>query len=135
MKGPKISVIAPVYNAAKYLPNCIKSLLLQTYDTLEIIAVNNGSTDNSLSILEEFANKDKRIKIVNHPHNQGLSITRNTGMKHATGEYVSFLDADDRVSLCLYEKFVKDIQKFNELTTQSLQYLNLKYKKRIICLN
>jgi len=49
MKGPKISVIAPVYNAAKYLPNCIKSLLLQTYDTLEIIAVNNGSTDNSLT--------------------------------------------------------------------------------------
>lgn len=132
MKEPKISVVVPVYNAAKYLPCCLKSLLLQTYGNIEIIAIDDCSTDNSLSILEEFANKDKRIKIIKQTHNQGQAVARNVGLKNVSGEYVSFIDSDDWISLCLYEKFVKDIQ--NTPQDIDIYYFNgfLFYEKTIM---
>ncbi len=107
---PKISVIVPVYNVAKYLPQCLDSLILQLYDNLEIICINDGSKDNSLDILNEYAQKDARIKVISQ-ENRGLSATRNRGVKEATGEWLTFIDSDDWVSLCLYQKFVDDINK------------------------
>ena len=90
----KFSVIIPVYNVEAYLSECLDSVLNQTFEDWEAICVNDGSTDSSYAILEEFASKDSRLKIVNQP-NGGLSAARNTGLKAAVGEYVLFLDSDD----------------------------------------
>lgn len=90
----KFSVIIPVYNVEAYLQACLDSVLNQTFEDWEAICVNDGSTDNSAAILEEYGHKDGRFKIVNQP-NGGLSAARNTGLKAATGEYVLFLDSDD----------------------------------------
>ena len=92
--APKMTVIIPVYNTAPYLYRCLNSVINQRLRELEILVVNDGSTDNSLQILEEFAGKDARIKIINQK-NQGPSVARNTGLECATGEYVTFLDSDD----------------------------------------
>lgn len=89
-----VSVIIPVYNVEKYLTKCLDSVVGQTYASLEIICVNDGSPDNSSAILDAYAEKDSRIKIINQK-NQGLSSARNTGIQSATGEYTVFLDSDD----------------------------------------
>lgn len=94
MSNKKISIIVPVYNVEKYLPKCLDSLVNQTYANIEIICVNDGSPDNSLQILEEYARKDERIKIINQ-QNQGVSVARNVGIDNATGDYILFVDADD----------------------------------------
>lgn len=105
---PKISIIVPVYNTAKYLPKCIDSLLNQTYDNFEIICINDGSTDNSLSLLEEYSKKDFRLKVFTQ-ENLGQGAARNYGLEIATGDYVSFIDSDDWVYLTLYQTFVDAI--------------------------
>ncbi len=98
----KLSVIIPVYNVENYLKRCLDSVINQTYKDLEIIVVNDGSTDSSLEIAREYAEEDKRIKIVNK-ENGGLSSSRNAGLDVATGEVVAFLDSDDWVELNAYE--------------------------------
>lgn len=102
----KLSIIVPVYNVAEYLKRCLNSLINQTLNEIEIICVNDGSTDNSLCILEKFAGLDKRIKIINQK-NKGLSGARNTGIKLVQGEYFGFLDSDDWVDLDYFEKLYK----------------------------
>lgn len=97
-----ISVIIPVYNAGKYLNSCIDSLLNQTYQDLEIILVNDGSTDGSKKILEEWRNRDSRIVII-HKENGGASTARNAGLDIAKGEYIGFVDADDTISPFYFE--------------------------------
>ena len=99
----KISVVVPVYNVEAYLERCLDSLINQTLSDIEIICVNDGSTDSSPEKLEEFAKKDSRIKIINQ-ENGGLSAARNTGIEAATGEYIGFVDSDDYVDLDFYEK-------------------------------
>lgn len=89
-----ISIIIPVYNAEKYINRCIKSIVNQSYQELEIIVVNDGSTDNSLSICETLAMQDNRIKVISQ-ENGGVSKARNTGLRLVKGEYVMFLDSDD----------------------------------------
>lgn len=89
-----ISIIIPVYNAEKYINRCIKSIVNQSYQELEIIVVNDGSTDNSLSICETLATQDNRIKVISQD-NGGVSKARNTGLRLTKGEYVMFLDSDD----------------------------------------
>jgi len=96
MSDALISIIIPVYNTEKYLRRCVDSVIDQSYKNLEIILVNDGSTDTSPEICKEFASQDDRIKVV-HQENGGLSAARNTGVKHATGEYISFIDSDDYV--------------------------------------
>lgn len=86
----------PIYNTAAYLPRCIESIVNQTYNDLQIILVNDGSTDNSGAIAEEWRAKDTRIEVY-HQANQGQSVARNTGLDHAKGEYISFVDADDYI--------------------------------------
>lgn len=89
-----ISIIVPVYNVEAYLPQCLDSLIHQTYQDLEIICVNDGSKDRSLEILKEYANKDRRIKLISR-ENKGISISRNEALDVAAGEYVMFVDSDD----------------------------------------
>ena len=92
--SPLISVIVPVYNVEKYLRKCLDSICGQTYHHLEILCINDGSTDGSAAILEEYAAKDTRIKVFTQP-NAGLSAARNTGLDHATGEWIAGVDSDD----------------------------------------
>lgn len=101
---PEISVIVPVYNVEQYLPQCLDSIINQTFKDIEIICINDGSTDNSGKILEQYAQKDDRIKII-HQENQGLSVARNNGMAQAIGEYVSFIDSDDFI----HPKFIETL--------------------------
>ena len=99
----KLSVIVPVYNTEKYLRKTLDSLVNQTFKDLEIIIVNDGSTDGSKKIIDEYEKKYKNIKAY-HLKNGGVSIARNTGIKKASGKYITFLDSDDYVDLDLYEK-------------------------------
>lgn len=99
----KVSIIVPVYNVEKYLRKCLNSLINQTLKEIEIICINDGSTDKSLEILEEYKNRDSRIILLNQ-ENSGQSITRNNGIKKATGEYLGFVDPDDWVDLDYYER-------------------------------
>lgn len=94
MIKPKVSVIMPVYNSEKFLKECIESVLNQTLKDIEVICVNDGSTDNSLQILEEFQKKDSRLIIINQKK-QYAGRARNNGIKYAKGKYLSFLDSDD----------------------------------------
>jgi len=89
-----ISIVIPVYNAGEYLKNCLESILNQTLKYFELIAVDDGSTDDSLKILEKYALCDKRIKLLKQMH-LGAGEARNKGLKSASGKYVMFLDADD----------------------------------------
>ena len=86
-----ISVIVPIYNVEKYLHQCLKSIINQTYKNLEIILVDDGSPDNCPKICDEYSRKDKRIKVI-HKENGGLSSARNAGLDVVTGEYISFID-------------------------------------------
>lgn len=112
-----ISVIIPVHNTQNYLNECLNSLRLQTYENLEFICINDGSTDKSLQILEKYRDSDKRFTIIDQ-QNLGASEARNKGIAYANGKYISFIDSDDRVSLSLYQKFINiekkpDIYMFN----------------------
>ena len=97
---PKISIIIPVYNADKYLEACLESIINQTMKDIEILCIDDGSTDNSPIILKKFANLDSRIKVLKQ-NNLGAAVARNKGIKIASGEYLLFLDADDYFDLRL----------------------------------
>lgn len=105
---PKISVIVPVYNVEKYLPHCLDSIINQSYTNLEIIVIDDGSSDNCPEICDKYAEKDRRI-IVIHKRNGGLSDARNTGIESATGEYLAFVDGDDYIAVNMYEILEKRI--------------------------
>lgn len=97
-----ISILVPVYNVEKYLPQCLESIIKQTYKDLEIILVDDGSTDKSGEICDEYAQKDLRIRVI-HQQNKGRSMARNTGIKASTGEYVLFVDSDDWIEKDMVE--------------------------------
>lgn len=97
-KTDLISFVIPVYNVEKYLKECMKSLINQTYSNYEIVVVDDCSTDASLSIAETFSKLDKRIRIVRHDRNRGLAAARNTGIESARGKYIAFVDSDDFVA-------------------------------------
>ena len=103
---PKVSVIIPVYNVEEYLRECLDSVVNQTLKDIEIICVNDGSTDNSLAILEEYAAKDERLRVFTQ-ENQGQSVARNLAMEKARGEYIGFVDSDDWIDLDFYEKLYR----------------------------
>jgi len=109
MKQPVISVIVPVYNVQDYLAQCLDSILSQTFSDFELICVNDGSTDNSRAVLEEYRKRDARIKIVDK-ENGGLSSARNAGMEAAQGEFYSFIDSDDWADKTMLEKLYNKIQ-------------------------
>lgn len=111
-KSPLVTVIVPVYNTAPYLKECLSSICNQTYRNLEIIAVDDGSTDGSSELLDEIAGKDTRIKVV-HKENGGVSSARNKGLALAHGEYISFVDSDDTLELDMYEMLASKAEQYN----------------------
>lgn len=119
----KISVIVPVYKVEKYLERCIESILNQTYKNLEIILVDDGSPDKCGEICDEYAKKDKRIKVL-HKENGGLSSARNEGIKVATGEFVTFVDSDDYLNKDMYKILYENI----ENTQSDVSACNLFYE-------
>ena len=112
MKKIKISVIVPVYNAEKYLSDCIDSILNQTLKEIELILINDGSTDNSLQICREKASKDSRVKIINKK-NEGQGYARNIGIDRAKGEFITFVDSDDYIDKEAYEKMYELCKKYH----------------------
>lgn len=106
----KVSLIIPVYNSEKYLAKCLKSACNQTYRNMEIICVDDGSTDASGRIVDEFAARDARIVAI-HQKNQGESAARNRGLQIASGEYIGFMDCDDWIESDMYESLVTELEK------------------------
>lgn len=109
---PLISVIVPIYNTQGFIPRCLDSILNQSYVNMEIILVNDGSTDDSLFVCEEFAAKDKRIQIISQP-NQGIIAAKRAGIKLSRGEYVMFVDSDDWIEPELLEAMVRRIREYD----------------------
>lgn len=113
-----ISVIVPVYNVVEYLPRCVDSIRRQTYRNLEIILVDDGSTDNSGALAEKFAMEDKRIRVF-HKENGGSSSARNLGIQKARGQYIGFVDSDDYISEEMYERLLAVALQENLLMVQT----------------
>lgn len=135
---PIVSVIIPVYNVKSYLNQCLDSVLAQTLQDIEVICVNDSSTDGSLSVLEEYAQKDKRVKVVTQP-NGGAGAARNNGLSLATGKYLSFLDSDDFFEPDMlelaYKKAEEDradfvVFKSDQYYTDKKQYVDVSWSLR-----
>lgn len=145
----RVSIIIPVYNVESYLSKCMESIVSQTFKDIEIICVNDGSTDNSAEILKDYAQKDNRIKVITQK-NQGQFSARHTGLKNSTGKYILFIDSDDWIDKTLVEKTLKCIEKYNTDVVifgaysvkdnkiskgmYSVEKINQKYKERILTL-
>lgn len=142
MENVKISIIVSVFNTEKYLRECLNSLVNQTFKSVEIICVDDGSTDNSPEILEEFKAKDKRIKVI-HQENFGPSVARNNALKIAQGDYIGFVDSDDWVDLDFFEKLYNAAKKNNADIAagdfyrrgKKIKSQKLKYKKEEVFIN
>lgn len=109
---PKVSVVVPVYNSEKYLPQCLDSIINQTYKDLEIICVNDGSKDNSWEILTAYKKKYPQFVLIDKP-NGGVSSARNSGLRAATGKYVQFMDSDDLIHSGTIKNLVEEAEAFN----------------------
>lgn len=118
-----ISVVIPIYNSEKFLSRAIESVVNQTYENIEIILINDGSTDNSLEVCKEYEEKDKRIKVINKK-NSGVSDTRNYGIENSTGQYIMFMDSDDYID----KDMIKDMtDKIDEKTELVISGIKMKY--------
>ena len=112
MYAPKISIIVPIYNVQQYLKKCIDSIIEQTFNDFELILVNDGSTDKSGIICDEYKKIDNRIKVI-HKENGGLSSARNAGIDIAKGKYIGFVDSDDYISKFMFQKLYENIIEYN----------------------
>ena len=137
MNTPKFSIIIPVYNVENYLRKCLDSIVAQTFNDFEVICINDGSTDNSLAILNEYANKDSRFKVISQI-NQGQGVARNNGIELARGEYLGFVDPDDWVETNLLEEVLKksleanaDIIEFNFYEVYEADFREKLHKRRV----
>lgn len=117
MPSPEISVIVPVYNAERYLRRCIDSILAQTYTTFELLLIDDGSTDNSGAICDEYASLDSRVRVF-HKTNGGVSCARNLGLDNAHGEWITFCDSDDWTYSSWLQNFVNEFKSGAELICQ-----------------
>ena len=119
-----ISIIVPVYNGEKYLRKTIELLLSQPYKNIELILVNDGSTDSSREICEEYRNNDGRVKLINK-QNEGISAARNTGLDKAHGDLISFVDQDDEIDISIYELLSEAIKSFDfAVAGKQMQLIN-----------
>jgi len=122
---PKISIIIPLYNLEDYISKCIESIINQTYKNIEIIIINDGSTDKSVKICESYSNIDSRIKII-HQGNQGPSVARQTGIDIATGEFISFVDGDDWIEPDMIETLYKNSYEYNaDISVCNINYMDI----------
>ena len=120
----EVSVIIPVFNTGKYLNKCINSIINQTIKNIEIICVNDCSTDNSLEILQDFAKKDNRIKVIDLKENKGVSNARNTGIDLAEGKYLYLIDSDDWIDENYLEEMIKKINEVNSDIIINANFVN-----------
>lgn len=116
-----ISIIIPIYNVENYLKNCLESVIQQTYKNIEIVLVNDESTDRSIRIAEEYVQKDNRIRLI-HQENKGLSGARNTGLKEAKGDFVFYLDSDDKLVPNALELLLDAAEKYDADVAQGNFY-------------
>ena len=114
-KNPLISVIIPVYNTEEYLEDCLNSIIHQSLPDIEIICINDGSTDNSMDVLKKYAYNDRRLRLIDNESNLGASISRNKGLNLAIGEYIVFHDSDDFIDYDAYEKLYNFAKKNEDL--------------------
>ncbi len=131
---PLVTVCVPVYNTEKYLRACVDSITLQTYDNLDILLVDDGSTDGSSSICEGYANADRRVRVFHQKHG-GVSSARNNGIKHAKGEYLVFVDSDDKISSNYIEKLLEangSDEQSGVLNGASISFMNKKQVDTLI---
>lgn len=126
---PFFTIIIPLFNKENYVHNCIQSVFNQTFTNYEIIIINDGSTDKSIAIVENF--KNQNIKIINHDNNKGLSATRNTGIANANSDYITFLDADDAWKPTFLENVLELINTFAEARIFATNYEE-KYRNKIV---
>ncbi|MCL2519058.1 MAG: glycosyltransferase [Oscillospiraceae bacterium] len=138
----KISIIVPVYNVEKYFDKCINSILNQTYLNVEVILINDGSSDGSGQLCDKYKEQDNRIKVM-HQDNQGQAIARNNGLDIATGNYIGFVDSDDWIEDDMYELLYKNIInytadismcKYTPIEEDQLYTPNLSFENRIVVL-
>lgn len=134
----KISVIVPIYNCEEYIERCLQSIINQTYKNLEIILINDGSTDGSIKICEKYKQSDYRIKLINQK-NSGVSVARNNGIEISTGEYITFVDSDDYIDSKMYEELINNIEncdiavcKYVSIKNEIMISQHCNYNKKII---
>lgn len=127
----KVSVIVPIYNVEKYLEKCLDSLVNQTLEDIEIILVNDGSTDNSGQIVKEYVSKYKEKIVYLEKQNGGLSDARNYGLEYAKGDYISFVDSDDYISKNLYSELVRYMEEDYDMVKFGILTVDLKNNKMI----
>lgn len=125
--SPLISIIVPIYNVEKYLPACLKSIANQSYQNLEVILIDDGSTDGSAQIAKDFTKTDPRFKY-HHQKNQGQSAARNTGLQVATGNYISFIDSDDLIKPNFIKELFTTYTSITSLSVCGIHYKRLKSK-------
>ena len=129
----KISIIVPIYNMEQYLERCLLSLIHQDYQNLEIILINDGSTDNSINICNKYKKIDNRIIVINKAHS-GLSDTRNIGIKKATGDYIGFVDSDDYIDKDMFKNLIEGAEKYNpneKAKRNPLNYIKMNKKQAL----
>lgn len=119
--SPLISVIIPVYNVEKYLSECLESVLQQTYSNLEVILINDGSTDHSGELCDKYARHDNRVRVI-HKENGGQAVARNIAIKQAKGEYLSFIDSDDWIEPNMYERAIQEFASDTSLSVVRFGY-------------
>lgn len=130
MNKDLVSIIVPIYNAERYLSNCIESILNQSYKNLEILLINDGSTDKTMEICNSYAQKDNRIRVFNKI-NEGVSKTRNLGIKCATGNYIFFIDCDDFLEINAIEKLYEYTKEYEVIKINYLVFEKEKEKYRV----
>jgi len=134
-QSPLVSVIIPIYNVEKYIKACVESITAQTYKRLEIILVNDGSTDLSGILLDEFKIKDQRIKVI-HKENGGVSSARNIGLNNAKGDFVMFIDSDDWIDENMIEQMTHVAMHYNlDIVSCGMRFVNVKGVAREIPYN
>jgi glycosyltransferase involved in cell wall biosynthesis len=115
----KISIIVPIYNVENYLERCLNTICKQSYNNLEIILLDDGSSDNSLEIYKRVKDKDSRVKVISQI-NQGVSVARNAGLDVATGEYIAFVDSNDYIHPEMYERLYLLLKKIIQICQVAL---------------
>lgn len=113
INNPKISIIVVTYNNDKYIEKCLNSILVQSYKNIEIIVVDDGSTDKTFSIGTRYLKKDLRIKFI-HQENMGVGSARNVGLRNASGDYITFVDSDDYIMPNLMSEYIYYLNKYPE---------------------
>lgn len=129
----KVSIIIPIYNSEKYLKQCLESIINQTYKNIEIICINDGSTDNSEKIIKDYLKTNKNITYLKQP-NAGQSIARNKGLEKATGDFILFVDSDDFIEKNMVEKLIDPLTKSSkiDLTFAIIIYILMERQKNVL---